>query len=171
MGKKKTGRRSAVEKSPFRKEIEEMLREGKSPDFISKYLETNGEHISRSAIYRYKRDKFNIKAEAITKYNNLQSRKRLDEASDDLVNDLQIIDKQILEVSGKIDINEMTENQKANYLTNLFNSKYKIMGHEETNIEVNVEQTNVPAAEEIEEIINELSTEYDEYFEGKNNQE
>lgn len=37
--------------------------------------------------------------------------------------------------------------------------------------ELDVKQTNVPAAEEIEEIINELSTEYDEYFEGKNNQE
>lgn len=139
MGKKNTGRPSAVEKSPFRREIEEMLREGKSPDFISKYLETNGEHISRSAIYRYKRDKFNIRAEAITKYNNLQSHKRLDEASDDLVNDLQIIDKQILEVSGKIDISKMTENQKAIYLTNLFNAKYKILGHEEANIEVNVD--------------------------------
>ena len=130
MGKKNTGRPSAVEKSPFRKEIEEMLREGKSPDFISRYLKTNGEHISRSAIYRYKKDKFNIQAEAITKYNNLQSRKRLDKASDDLVNDLQIIDKQILEVSGKI---------KAIYLTNLFNAKYKILGHEEANVEVNVD--------------------------------
>ena len=33
----------------------------------------------------------------------------------------------------------MTENQKAIYLTNLFNAKYKILGHEEANIEVNVD--------------------------------
>lgn len=160
MGKKNTGRPSAVEKSPFRREIEEMLREGKSPDFISKYLETNGEHISRSAIYRYKRDKFNIQAEAITKYNNLQSRKRLDKASDDLVNDLQIIDKQILEVSGKIDISKMTENQKAIYLTNLFNAKYKILGHEESNIEVNVNNSLSSLFDDdlIEEVLHESET-------------
>ncbi len=138
MSKKNTGRPSAVEKSTFRREIEEMLREGKSPDFISTYLKTNGEEISRSAIYRYKRDKFNIQAEAITKYNNEQSRRRLDEASDDLVSDLQIIDKQILEVSGKIDVDKMTENQKATYLTNLINAKYKILGHDESKVEVNV---------------------------------
>lgn len=160
MGKKNTGRPSAVEKSPFRREIEEMLREGKSPDFISKYLETNGEHISRSAIYRYKRDKFNIRAEAVTKYNNLQSRKRLDEASDDLVNDLQIIDKQILEVSGKIDISRMTENQKAIYLTNLFNAKYKILGHEEANVEVNVNNSLSSLFDDdlIEEVLHESET-------------
>lgn len=138
MSKRNTGRPSAVEKSTFRREIEEMLREGKSPDFISTYLKTNGEEISRSAIYRYKRDKFNIQAEAITKYNNEQSRRRLDEASDDLVSDLQIIDKQILEVSGKIDVDKMTENQKAIYFTNLINAKYKILGHDESNVEVNV---------------------------------
>lgn len=160
MGKKNTGRPSAVEKSPFRKEIEEMLREGKSPDFISRYLKTNGEHISRSAIYRYKKDKFNIQAEAITKYNNLQSRKRLDKASDDLVNDLQIIDKQILEVSGKIDINKMTENQKAIYLTNLFNAKYKILGHEEANVEVNINNSLSSLFDDdlIEEVLHESET-------------
>lgn len=37
--------------------------------------------------------------------------------------------------------------------------------------DLDVKQTNVPSDKEIEEIINELSTEYDEYFEGKNNQE
>lgn len=160
MGKKNTGRPSAVEKSPFRKEIEEMLREGKSPDFISRYLKTNGEHISRSAIYRYKRDKFNIQAEAITKYNNLQSRKRLDKASDDLVNDLQIIDTQILEVSGKININKMTENQKAIYLTNLFNAKYKILGHEESNVEVNINNSLSSLFDDdlIEEVLHESET-------------
>lgn len=160
MGKKNTGRPSAVEKSPFRKEIEEMLREGKSPDFISRYLKTNGEHISRSAIYRYKKDRFNIQAEAITKYNNIQSRKRLDKASDDLVNDLQIIDKQILEVSGKIDINKMTENQKAIYLTNLFNAKYKILGHEEANVEVNINNSLSSLFDDdlIEEVLHESET-------------
>ncbi|MCC9262178.1 MAG: DUF3486 family protein [Methanobrevibacter woesei] len=160
MGKKNTGRPSAVEKSPFRREIEEMLREGKSPDFISRYLKTNGEHISRSAIYRYKKDRFNIQAEAITKYNNLQSRKRLDKASDDLVNDLQIIDKQILEVSGKIDISKMTENQKAIYLTNLFNAKYKILGHEEANVEVNVNNSLSSLFDDdlIEEVLHESET-------------
>lgn len=137
-----------------------MLREGKSPDFISRYLKTNGEHISRSAIYRYKKDKFNIQAEAITKYNNLQSRKRLDKASDDLVNDLQIIDKQILEVSGKININKMTENQKAIYLTNLFNVKYKILGHEEANVEVNINNSLSSLFDDdlIEEVLHESET-------------
>ena len=137
-----------------------MLREGKSPDFISRYLKTNGEHISRSAIYRYKKDKFNIQAEAITKYNNLQSRKRLDKASDDLVNDLQIIHKQILEVSGKININKMTENQKAIYLTNLFNVKYKILGHEEANVEVNINNSLSSLFDDdlIEEVLHESET-------------
>ena len=110
--------------------------------------------------YIDKKDKFNIQAEAITKYNNLQSRKRLDEASDDLVNDLQIIDKQILEVSGKININKMTENQKAIYLTNLFNAKYKILGHEEANVEVNINNSLSSLFDDdlIEEVLHESET-------------
>jgi len=139
MGKKKAGRKSAVETSPFRKEIEEMLREGKSPDFISTYLKTNGESISRSAIYRYRRDKFNIQSEAVQKYNEQKSKERLDEASDDLVNDLQIIDDTIVEVVNSLDISKMSDDKKSRFLTNLFNTKARYLGLDKENVEVNVE--------------------------------
>ena len=139
VSKNKTGRKSAVETSPFRKEIEEMLREGKSPDFISTYLKTNGESISRSAIYRYKRDKFNIQSEAVQKYNEQKSKQRLDEASNDLVNDLQIIDKNIIKVNEELDISKMNEDQKSRFLTNLLNTKAKYLGLDRDSVEVNVE--------------------------------
>ena len=137
--KKKAGRKSAVETSPFRKEIEEMLREGKSPDFISTYLKTNGESISRSAIYRYKNEKFNIQSEAVRKYNDQKSKERLDEASDDLVNDLQIIDSNILKVNNSLDISNMSDDKKSKFLTNLLNTKAKYLGLDKENVEVNVE--------------------------------
>jgi hypothetical protein len=95
MAKKITGRPSAVEISPHRKEIEEMLREGKSPDFISTWLKNLGVSISRSAIYRYKKDKFNIKAEAIRKYNDEKSQERLDGASDKKLDTVKYRDKLI----------------------------------------------------------------------------
>lgn len=101
MVKSKGGRPSAVEISPYREEIEEMLREGKSPDFIESWLKTVNAPISRSAIYRYKKDKFNIQAEAVKKYNDEKSKERLDVASDDLVDDLKYLDN-IINTANKV---------------------------------------------------------------------
>ncbi len=101
MVKFKVGRPSAVEVSSHRKEIEEMLREGKSADFISNWLKSVGVCISRSAIYRYKKNKFNIQAEAIQKYNNEKSKERLNRASDDVVSDIKYLDS-IIDLANDI---------------------------------------------------------------------
>ena len=70
MIKNNIGRPLAVKISPHRKKIEEMLKKGKSPDFISQWLKSIDVSISRSAIYRYKNDRFNIQVEAVKKYND-----------------------------------------------------------------------------------------------------
>lgn len=90
--------KSAVELSEHRPEIDRLLEEGKSPRFISDWLKNlpkdeNPEKISHVSINNYKKKKFNIKKEATRKYNEKQSKKRLDKASDKVVGDLDALDE------------------------------------------------------------------------------
>lgn len=98
--------KSAVELSENRLEIDNLLKEGKSPRFISnwlKNLEDNPESISHTAINKYKKKKFNIEKEAVLKYNETKSKELLDEASDKVVSDLEYCDN-IIELANKIDL-------------------------------------------------------------------
>ncbi|AUB55293.1 MULTISPECIES: hypothetical protein [Methanobacterium] len=69
--------RPLVARSPFQKEIEEKIIEGKSSRYISDWLK-QGENISHTAINNYRNGDFNIKAEAAKKYqeNSVRSVKR-----------------------------------------------------------------------------------------------
>jgi hypothetical protein len=98
--------KSAVEQSKNRLEIDNLLKEGKSPRFISdwlKNLKEGAESISHTAINNYKKKKFNVEKEAVLKYNETKSKELLDEASDKVVSDLKYCDN-IIELADKIDL-------------------------------------------------------------------
>jgi len=98
--------KSAVELSEKRLEIDNLLKEGKSPRFISEWLKNlkdNPESISHTAINNYKKKKFNVEKEAVLKYNETKSKELLDEASDKVVSDLEYCDN-IIDLANKIDL-------------------------------------------------------------------
>jgi hypothetical protein len=89
--------------SPFLKEIEEMLQEGKSDQYIEDWLDEKGARISRVTINKYKLKHFNVSKEAAKKYNKKESKKRLDNASDKIVSDLEFLDK-VKDVASKVKV-------------------------------------------------------------------
>lgn len=112
--------KSAVERSERRPEIDKLLKEGKTPRFIStwlKELKDNPESISHVAINNYRKNKFNIKKEAAIKYNEKKSKELLDEASDEVVNDLDALDEIIEEGRNlKLDLNRLTPDERTSEL-------------------------------------------------------
>lgn len=121
------GRPGAVEKSVYRKEIEEMIQEGKPDQFISDWLKGKGAPISRQTINKYRNTKFNITLKAREKYNEEQSRKRLDEAVDEQVDDIKKIDSIIAQVDPDI-VRDMDPKDQVRSVSQLLNTKYKILG-------------------------------------------
>jgi len=96
-------RRSAVELSPHRKEIEEMILEGKSDRAISDWLSTVEESISYGAIYNYRRTKFNITKEATLQYNEKESKQRKKKAVAKKIGEIEFLDD-IIDLAGKTDL-------------------------------------------------------------------
>jgi len=133
------GRPGAVENSPFRKEIEEMLREGKPDTFIEAWLKEKGHPISRKTIGIYKNEKFNITLEAQKEYNNRQSQKRLKTAGSEQADDVEKIDQFIGEVDPEI-MKRMDPKDQAQAVNRFLNTKYKILGviDDKQSVEVNV---------------------------------
>lgn len=121
------GRPSAVEKSPFRKEIEEMIKEGKPDQFISDWLKDHKAPISRQTINNYKNTKFNVPLKARKKYNERQSKKRLNQAVDEQVNDIEKIDSLVAEVDPGV-MKDMLPKDQVRSVAQLLNTKYKILG-------------------------------------------
>jgi hypothetical protein len=133
------GRPGAVENSPYRKEIEEMLKEGKPDTDIAEWLKNKGKPISRVTINKYKNEKFNIPVEARKKYNEKKSKERLNNASNDVVSDIEKIDKFIEMVDPEI-MGRMLEKDQAQAVNRFINTKYKILGviDDKQSVEVNV---------------------------------
>lgn len=121
------GRPNAVEISPYRKEIEEMLKEGKPDTFIAEWLKNKGSPISRQTINSYKNNKFNITLEAAKKYNERQSKKRLDEAAEEQADDVELIDQFIREVDPGV-INELDPKDRVQAVNRFLRTKYRILG-------------------------------------------
>jgi hypothetical protein len=90
-------RPSAVELSPNRREIEEMILEGKSDRTISEWLLSQNEKIGYGAIFNYRKNKFNIKDEAVKNYNEKKSKERKTKAVKKVVSDLDALDDIIAE--------------------------------------------------------------------------
>jgi hypothetical protein len=94
--------KSAVELSPKRKKIEEMILEGETDRDISDWTKNQGCYICKSAINNY-RKKFNPKKKAREKYHDKKSKERLDKAADEIVSDLEFLDK-VKDVASKVNV-------------------------------------------------------------------
>lgn len=91
----------AVLTSPFRKEIENMLLEGKSSRYISGWLKEQGEDIGYGAINSYRNNHFNPTKEAGIEYQNIQSKKRKTRAKNKVLSDLEFLD-QVKDAAGDV---------------------------------------------------------------------
>ena len=134
-------RPSAVEISPYREEIEEMIKNGKKDTDISAWTKKKGAYISRQAINGYRNNKFNITEKARQKYQEKKSKERLENAADEQVSDIEkidndcdLIDTWLNEIDVSI-LTEMDEKDIARLLNNLlktkdqkFRTKYQILG-------------------------------------------
>lgn len=94
--------KTAVEKSPHRKQIEEMIINGESGRTISDWLKQKGESISYVAINKYK-TKFNPNKKAREKYHEKKSKERLDKATNEILSDLDFLDK-VKDVASKVKV-------------------------------------------------------------------
>lgn len=86
---------------PFRKEIENMLIEGKSPRYISGWLKEQGENLSHTTIDTYRKKHFNPTKDAGLEYQNTQSKKRKTRAKNKILSDLEFLD-QVKDAAGKV---------------------------------------------------------------------
>lgn len=91
----------AVMTSPYRKEIENMILEGKSSRYISGWLKEHGETIGYGAINSYRKNHFNPTKEAGLEYQNIQSKKRKTRAKNKILSDLEFLD-QVKDAAGKV---------------------------------------------------------------------
>ena len=137
------GRPSKVKISKFRKDIDDLLIEGKSPKYISDWLKSRNESISQDTIRRYRDKDFNIAVNARRKIAEEESKERLDKASDKVVDDIHNIDDELSNI--EVDTSRMTESQKGSYKLGLLNMKYKILGYDKSEININP----VPILEDI----------------------
>lgn len=116
----------AIKTSPFRKEIEEMIIEGKSSRYISKWLDDNGVSISHTAINNYRNNGFNVKYEAAKKYREKQSQKRKEKAVNKQVDDIDKIDDIIARIDPSI-VKELEPKEQIKAVPQLLKTKYQIL--------------------------------------------
>lgn len=102
--------KSSIKTSPFRKEIEEMILEGKSSRQISKWLKEHDEDISHTTINRYRNKDFNIQSEAVTQYNETLSQKRKEKGIEATVSDLEYCDE-IIQLASKTELTVNHQNK------------------------------------------------------------
>lgn len=145
-------RPNAVLSSPYQKEIEEFIKEGKPDTYISKWLKKHDAYISNKTIGNYRNNAFNIQVTAQQKYNEKKSKERLDKASDEVVSDLEKIDLITALIEPGI-IDKLTEKEQLYIFDKLLNTKYKILGviDEGVKVENNINNTNV-AVDEINDL-------------------
>ena len=86
-----------IENSKYRKEIDDMLADGKSINQINKWLREHGEGISRQSLTKYHKYCFNVAAKAEEVYTQEQSEEKLIDAAKKEVNALKLYDKIISE--------------------------------------------------------------------------
>jgi DNA-binding CsgD family transcriptional regulator len=96
-------KKSAVMTNPYRKEIEEMIIEGKSSRQISDWLKDHDESISHTAINNYRKNDYNIKEEAVKEYNKKQSSALKSDAVEKTVSEIEYCDD-IINAAAKIGI-------------------------------------------------------------------
>lgn len=155
--------RSAVERSEHRDKIDNLLLEGKSPRFVSTYLENEyNEHISHTAINNYRKNKMNIPKEVAIEYNKkkeaiqkqeIKSKSKKNKAVKKSLSDLEKLDEIIDEsFNTQVDLERLVNDPTCDQVKveglklkmrqqgiSAVNAKNNILKQEETNVEVNVD--------------------------------
>ncbi len=154
-------KKSAVIKSPYRKEIEEMIIEGKSSRYISDWLKDQNESISHTAINNYKKNDYNIQEEAVREYNKKQSKIRKTDAVEKKVTEIEYCDD-IIDTASKIGI-QVDQNK------NITNLDIKKLGLQAVKVKHDITKDEpAPVAivpvEEVEEDERKLIEEFADYL-------
>lgn len=105
----KNGRPNVVKTSPFRKEIEDMLIEGKPVSFIMAFLKRMGNPISKNTLYRYK-ENFNPHEEAVQEYIEEKSIERFDTTKKKIVSDLEFCDN-LVQIANEVGLEVDNDNK------------------------------------------------------------
>jgi hypothetical protein len=137
----KMARPNAIKTSPFRKEIEELLLEGKPFSFIISFLKKNGQSISESTLRRY-RDEFDPHQEAVEEYIEEKSIERFDTAKKDIISDLHFCDN-LVEIANKVGLEVDNDNKITKLDINklglqAIKTKHDIIKDEPTPVTVNI---------------------------------
>lgn len=133
-------RPNAVLSSPYQKEIEEFILEGKPNSFIAEWLKKKEAPISAHALGRYRNNEFNVQVKAREKYNAQKSKERLEKGSDEIVDDIEYIDTFLSEIDPSI-LSEVLAKDQVNLIPKLLTTKYKILGQINDGPTVNVGNT------------------------------
>lgn len=139
-------RRSAVEKSEHRDEIDDLLLDGNSPRFVSTFLKDKySESISHTAINNYKKKYLDIEKQTRIKYHEKKSKKKVEKQVKKGLNDLDALDDIIYDkcnITSNLDkVEDPTEKEKLkiqlkNTRVRAVQAKHNILKDDETNIEV-----------------------------------
>lgn len=134
-------------------EIHERLARGESPKNVSEWLwDAHKEKISPRTCSRYLSNYIKIDDKTRAKYNQRKSESKrkqkeekklneleiadeiTDEVSESLVDDLEIMDLLIKILCKSLDISQLTENQKANFLIKLWSVKINYLGTDNSDL-------------------------------------
>ena len=139
-------RKTAVEKSEHRDEIDDFLLKGESARFVSKYIyDKYNEKISHQAITRYRKKCLNVEDQVRIEYQDKKSKEKLHGEVSKGVTDLEELDKIIYEdcnLKSKLeDVEDPLE--RENLKIKLKNSKsravqikHQILKDDDTHVEV-----------------------------------
>lgn len=101
--------RTAIERSPNRKQIENMILEGETDRFIADWTKKKSNPIGKTAINDY-RKKYNPKKKAKIKYHEKKSKERLDNAADKIVSDLEFCDN-LVQIANEVGLEVDNDNK------------------------------------------------------------
>lgn len=95
--------KSAVERSEYRLNIDNLLLEGKGSRYVSDWLKERGESISHTAINNYRKNKLNVHKEATIRYNEKKSKERMNKAVEKKVSEIEYCDD-LIDAAAKVGI-------------------------------------------------------------------
>ena len=115
----KSGRPNKILNSDYRKTIDELLSDGKSPEYIEDYLKSEHNYkCSAPTIRKYRKEHYNIQVEGNKKYyqRERESKERLEKSANDYADKREKISDIIDNLFDDLNIDELTPGQKTQLL-------------------------------------------------------
>ena len=105
--------------SPYKSDIEQRLAMGQSPRAISKWLQTRGEDISHATINKYKKEFFNVEAEASKVIKEEQKKFEEKLPKEQNVEDLEETQRKLMETEMNLHIGKV---RSVNHIAVLYDN-------------------------------------------------